>query len=192
MAAPPSDAVPGRPILTVGHSTHDEPDLLLLLRRAGVEVLADVRRYPGSRRLPHFNSGRLHDSLAGVGIEYVGLGEELGGRRRALPDSRNAGWESAQFRGYADHMESEEFAAGLERLERLAAERRTAFMCAEGDWRRCHRRLIADTLLARGWRVVNLLRDGRTEPHELTPFAVVEEGRVAYPAAQEPLPPDES
>jgi len=176
--------VGAREILTVGHSTHELDRFVSLLRRRRLETLADVRRYPASRRLPHFNAGPLGEALASAGIAYEGLGDELGGRRRPRARSRNEGWRVAQFQGYADHMATPEFAAGLERLEELARERRTAYMCAEGDWRRCHRRLISDALTARGWRVVHLLRDGRLEEHELTPFAVVEGDRVSYPPAQ--------
>jgi uncharacterized protein (DUF488 family) len=178
------DFVAGREIVTVGHSTHELERFVALLRAQRVEALADVRRHPSSRRLPHFNAGPLGEALGDAGIEYAGLGEELGGRRRPVPDSPNRGWRVAQFQGYADHMASPEFAAGLARLEKLARERRTAYMCAEGDWRRCHRRLISDALLGRGWRVSHLLRDGGLEAHELTPFAVVEGDRVSYPPVQ--------
>jgi uncharacterized protein (DUF488 family) len=173
-----------RTILTVGHSTHELERFVRLLRGRGVKLLADVRRYPASRRLPHFNAGALAEALAAAGIAYERLGDELGGRRRPRPGSRSAGWREAQFQGYADHMATPEFAAGLARLEWLAAERRTAYMCAEGDWRRCHRKLISDALVARGWRVVHLLRDGTLEEHELTPFAVVDGEAVSYPPAQ--------
>ena len=175
-----------RDILTVGHSTHELDAFVALLHGEGVEAVADVRRHPGSRRLPQFNAGRLGEGLAEAGIEYAAFGEELGGRRSPQPGSPNGAWRVAQFQGYADHMASGEFAAGLERLERLAGERRTAYMCAEGDWRRCHRRLVSDALAARGWRVAHLLRDGAVEEHELTPFAVVEGDRVSYPPEDDP------
>jgi uncharacterized protein (DUF488 family) len=165
-------------ILTVGHSTHDGERFLRLLRAAGVEALADVRRHPGSRRLPQFNSAALESKLGEVGIEYAWLGEELGGRRQPRRDTQNDAWRVGGFRGYADHMASPEFRHGLERLEHLARRKWTAFMCAEGDWRRCHRRLIADALTAKGWQVEHLLRDGRRERHELPSFAVVEDGRL--------------
>lgn len=173
-----------REILTVGHSTHELEALISLLRRGGVQAVADVRRHPGSRRLPQFNAGPLGDALGEAGIVYAAFGEELGGRRSPVPGSPNEGWRVAQFQGYADHMSSPEFAAGLERLEGLAAARRTAYMCAESDWRRCHRRLVSDALLARGWRVLHLLREGTLEEHELTAFAVIDDGRVSYPPAQ--------
>lgn len=154
-------------ILTVGHSRHPIERFLGLLRAGGVEAVADVRRFPGSRRNPQFNADELGNALRGTGIEYVRLGEGLGGRRAARADRGAPGSQTASFAAYARHMDSEEFAAGLVQLEELARVRRTAFMCAEADWRRCHRRLIADALAARGWRVVHLLADGRLEQHPL-------------------------
>jgi uncharacterized protein (DUF488 family) len=174
-------------ILTVGHSTHDEQEFVELLRGAGVELLADVRRYPGSRRLPHFERSALAGVLLEAGIDYRWFGESLGGRRKPLPDSPNGAWRNDQFRGYADHMASEEFAVGLAELEQLAREQRVAIMCAEAWWVRCHRRLISDALTTRGWRVLHLAANGRLEEHELTDFAVVENGRISYPARQTSL-----
>jgi uncharacterized protein (DUF488 family) len=174
-------------ILTVGHSNHEEGEFVELLRGAGVELIADVRRYPGSRRQPHFERTALAAVLLEAGIAYRWLGESLGGRRKPLPDSPNGAWENGQFRGYADHMASEEFAAGIAELEELARQRRVAVMCAEAWWVRCHRRLIADALTARGWRVLHLESNGRLTEHELTDFAVVEDGIVTYPAAQTSL-----
>lgn len=141
-----------------------------------MRTLADVRRHPGSRRLPHFSRERL----AAAWPQYEHL-PELGGRRSRSPDSPNGGWENSSFQGYADHMASAEFAAGIERLEALP---RPAVMCAEANWWQCHRRLVADALLARGWAVAHIMRDGRTVAHELTPFARVEGGRITYPPAQ--------
>jgi uncharacterized protein (DUF488 family) len=176
-------------ILTVGHSTHPIDRFLSLLRDAAVEAVADVRRFPGPRRNPQFGADALARSLGIDGIEYEPLGGPLGGRRSRreaeaaaeapLPD--NSAWRNASFRAYADYMWTPPFAAGLERLEELARNHRTAVMCAESHPSRCHRRLIADALLARGWRVVHLLADGRLEDHTLTPDAVVEDGRVHYP-----------
>jgi uncharacterized protein (DUF488 family) len=174
-------------ILTVGHSNHEEDEFVALLRGAGVELIADVRRYPGSRRLPHFERTALAAVLLQAGIGYRWLGESLGGRRKPLPDSPNGAWESAQFRGYADHMATPEFAAGLAELEGLAREQRVAVMCAEAWFIRCHRRLIADALVARGWRVLHLGSNGKLEEHELTEFAVVEDGVVTYPELQTSL-----
>jgi uncharacterized protein (DUF488 family) len=171
-----------REILTVGHSTHPIERFERLLRGAGVEAVADVRRFPGSRRHPQFSGEPLAAELRRVGIDYEWLGGELGGRRAVADDSENDAWRVAGFRGYADHMRSAEFADGLACLEALGGRRRTAFMCAESDWRRCHRRLIADALLARGWNVVHLLRDGGLAPHELPEFATVTGGAVSYSA----------
>jgi uncharacterized protein (DUF488 family) len=169
-------------VLTISHSTHAADRFAALLRAHRIGLLGDVRRHPGSRRHPQFDAQPLRAALEGTGIAYERFGEQLGGRRRPRRDSPNKGWRGAAFRGYADHMQTPEFAAGLERLEGLARERRTAIMCAEGDWRRCHRRLIADALAARGWRVRHIRPDGRIEDHQLTSFAVVGGGRPSYPA----------
>jgi uncharacterized protein (DUF488 family) len=174
-------------ILTVGHSNHEEQEFVELLRGAGVQLIADVRRYPGSRRQPHFERHALAGVLLEAGIQYRWLGESLGGRRKPVPDSGNEAWESEQFRGYADHMGSADFASGLQQLEALARDQRVAMMCAEAWWVRCHRRLISDALLARGWRVLHLGSNGELKEHELTEFAVVEDGIVTYPKAQTSL-----
>jgi uncharacterized protein (DUF488 family) len=174
-----------REILTIGHSTHDVERFMALLLAHRVELVGDVRRYPASRRHPQFNANALAAALDAAGIGYEGLGDQLGGRRQARRDSPHTGWRVTGFRAYADHMESDEFASGLERLEALAHARRTAIMCAEGDWRRCHRRLIADALLIRGWHVVHIQPDGGSEGHDLTPFAISTEAGVAYPAGRQ-------
>jgi uncharacterized protein (DUF488 family) len=159
---------PDNELFTIGHSTHPADRFVQLLRRHGVGVLCDVRRFPGSRRNPQFNVNPLRESLAAADIAYEPFGDELGGRRKAskIPHGPSAMWHNDAFRGYAEYMETPEFAAGLERLEELARERRTAIMCAEGDWHRCHRRLIADALSRRGWRVIHIRPDGRTEAHQ--------------------------
>ena len=176
----------GEEILTVGHSNHDEGRFLGLLRDAGVELLVDVRANPRSR-YPQFNRSALAGTMKASGIGYAPLGAELGGRRESLPDSVNTALDEGPFRGYADHMASEEFLAGLDFLEELASERRTAVMCAEADWKRCHRRLLADILTVRGWRVLHLGADGSLAPHALTEGAVTDGGRITYPAQQTSL-----
>jgi uncharacterized protein (DUF488 family) len=176
----------GVEILTVGHSNHEERRFLELLAGARIELIADVRANPRSR-YPQFNRSALASSLEGAGIGYAHLGEQLGGRREPAADSPNTGWEQGPFRGYADHMANPEFAAGLARLERLARERRCGVMCAEADWRHCHRRLIADALLIRGWKVLHLDGNGFLESHELTGFASVGRGRLTYPEPQTSL-----
>ena len=166
-------------MLTVGHSTHSIERFLALLEGAGAETVADVRRFPGSRRHPQFGADALRASLATTGIGYEHFGEELGGRRRSQrrPASPSP-WRNASFAAYAEHTETEEFARGLARLEALGRERRVAIMCAEAQWWRCHRRLIADALLARGWDIVHVGSDGRREPHAnlLTPRSPEELG----------------
>jgi uncharacterized protein (DUF488 family) len=154
------------------------------MTRHGVVAIADVRRFPRSRRHPHFNTETLATELA----RYEHL-PELGGRRRPVPGTVNDGWEVEAFRGYADHMATAEFARGIERLQALATEVPTAVMCAEAPWWRCHRRLVCDALLVRGWDVRHILPDGRLAAHELTPFAVVDGTQITYPAGGEFRPP---
>jgi uncharacterized protein (DUF488 family) len=176
-----------RPVYTIGHSTHELERFVSLLRAYDVELLVDVRRYPKSRRVPQFNDDSLPSALNPAGIEYLHE-EPLGGRRKPRRDSVNEGWQNAGFRGYADHLTSDEFRAALACLEELAAARTSAVMCAEARWTQCHRRLLSDALVARGKRVLHIGSDGRTEPHELTPFAVVEaDGTLSYPASQTSL-----
>ncbi len=158
----------GTKIWTVGHSTHAVERFVRLVRGHGVEVVFDVRRYPGSRRNPQFNVGVLRDSLGAAGIAYEPFGDELGGRRKPRAGRGPSPWRNAAFRGYAEYMDTPEFVAGLERLERLAGERRAAVMCAEAEWRRCHRRLISDALAQRGWRVIHIRPNGVLEGHEET------------------------
>jgi uncharacterized protein (DUF488 family) len=167
---------------TIGHSTHALETLVELLRAHGIEALCDVRTAPRSRRTPQFNSEALEETLPAVGLAYLHL-PELGGWRSPVSGSdENAGWTNRSFRGYADHMATAEFTAGLARLTEIARERPAAVMCAEAAWWRCHRRLIADALVARVWEVLHIGPAGRLSPHELTEFAVVrEEGRVVYP-----------
>jgi uncharacterized protein (DUF488 family) len=157
-------------LFTIGHSTHPIERFVELLQLHDVQVLADVRRFPGSRRNPQFNVGPLRESLDAADIAYAPMGDELGGRRKPskATDGPAAVWRNDAFRGYAEYMETAEFAAGLERLEDLARKRRTAIMCAEAPWWRCHRRLIADVLTRRGWRVIHIGSDGRTAEHQAT------------------------
>jgi len=175
----------GSPVFTVGHSTRSAEELIALLREAGVERLVDVRRFPGSRRHPQFGREALAASLAAAGIEYLHA-PDLGGRRAPRPNSPNTGWRVAAFRGYADYMDAPEFQAALARLAAAAAERPTAILCAEAVPWRCHRRLIADALVARGVEVVHLLAASRREPHALHPDARrLPGGRLVYPAGRD-------
>jgi uncharacterized protein (DUF488 family) len=184
---PPQEAAwPAGTVFTVGHSTLPIERFSSLLEAYGIEQLADVRTVPRSRRNPQFNADALRESLRSAGISYVPLGE-LGGLRKPLPDSPNMGWHNESFRGYADYMQTEQFGNGLARLVELAAERRTAIMCAEAVPWRCHRSLVADALAVRGIGVVEILSETSYRDHALTPFARVDGTAVTYPPAQERL-----
>ena len=165
---------------TVGHSTRSLRDFLQLLQAHSIDILADVRTIPKSRRHPHFAGDALSAALANAGLRYLHL-PALGGLRRARPDSPNAGWSNASFRGYADHMGTDAFATGLERLLSLTDDGRVAVMCAEAVPWRCHRSLIADALLVRGLSVEHILSPRATQPHQLTPFARVDGLQIKYP-----------
>ena len=184
-AAARSDEGAGRraTIFTIGHSNHSADRLLELLSAAGVKLVADVRRFPHSKRWPQFSLAQFKARLGDCGIDYLWL-VGLGGRRRLMDeDVAYAGWEQAGFRAYAAHMRSEEFQVPLARLTSLAHDdKRAALMCAEGLWWQCHRRLIADQLLARGYQVVHIMPDGRLAEHVLTPFAAARDGWLTYPA----------
>jgi uncharacterized protein (DUF488 family) len=160
--------VSGVELLTVGHGTLGEDAFAELLRGAGVELLVDVRSYPGSRRNPHFGRERMADWLPAAGVD-VRWEPRLGGRRRVRPDSPHVALRNDTFRGYADHMASPPFHAALDEVLAEAARRPTAVMCSEAVWWRCHRRLLADAaVLLRGATVTHLMHDGRRVPHELT------------------------
>jgi len=166
-------------IFTVGHSTHPLEAFLELLSAHEIRALADVRSFPGSRRYPQFNQAALRQALASTGIEYHWIGE-LGGRRRGVKDSPHIAWEHPAFRSYADYAETGDFSRGLDELIALARRLRTAYMCAEGLWWRCHRRLISDRLLLAGWRVTHILPDGKLSGHSLPQFARVVDRRLIY------------
>ncbi|HUF66930.1 MAG TPA: DUF488 domain-containing protein [Gemmatimonadaceae bacterium] len=171
-------------IWTVGHSTRSAAELFALLTVHHIEALADVRRYPASRRYPHFNQEHLSTALAAESIEYAWI-ESLGGRRRPTPDSSSTAWRNAAFRGYADHMKSEEYAAGFAALCAMARERRTAVMCSEAVWWRCHRGLIADMLRSRGVRVLHIMDSKDPEEHPWTAAARLdEEGVLTYDSSR--------
>lgn len=169
------------PIWTVGHSNHALERLLAILAAHNIEIVIDVRRFPASRKWPHFDAGSLAESLPAAGLAYSGM-PELGGRRRARPDSPHRAWRVEGFRGYADFMDTPEFATALERAMELADRRRSALMCAEALPWRCHRSLIADALVARGREAFDILSEREARPHALPPFARLEGKRVIYDA----------
>ena len=168
-------------VLTIGHSTHAWEDFLKLLRAHGVERVVDVRSIPRSRNNPQFNRDTLSKRLRAARIGYVHMGK-LGGLRRTHRGSVNMGWRNTSFRGFADYMQSSEFLAGLERLIKLAAQKRSAIMCAEAVPWRCHRSLIADALTVRGIRVDDIMSGKRSQTHSLTSFARVQGHCITYPA----------
>jgi uncharacterized protein (DUF488 family) len=167
-------------VFTVGHSTRSVDEFVELLRGHGVGQVADVRTIPRSRHNPQFNEDALERSLSEE-IGYIHM-KALGGFRHALKDSPNDGWRNASFRGFADYMATAEFREGLEELMTIAELRHTAIMCAEAVPWRCHRSLIADALLSRGWPVRDILSPTDAPAHRLTPFARVERGQLTYPA----------
>ena len=168
---------------TVGHSILPLDELLGLLALHGIQTVADVRRFPASRRHPHFAREPLAAALEDAGIAYRWL-PGLGGRRSGSRDSPHVAWRSATFRAYADHMETAEFRQELDQLLALARTAPTTIMCAEAVPWRCHRQLVADALVARGIEVRHILGRGDPEPHRLTPFARLEGERVVYDRGQ--------
>lgn len=168
-------------ILTIGHSTRAADEFLALLEAHGVAGLADVRTVPRSRRHPQFSADTLAAFLAAHGIGYLHL-PGLGGLRKPRPDSPNGGLLDSAFRGYADHMQTPEFRVGLDRLISFSTGRQVAIMCAEAKWWQCHRRLIADLLVARHVEVLHIRSFREAAPHEPTPFGKVIGDTVQYPA----------
>jgi uncharacterized protein (DUF488 family) len=168
-------------VLTIGHSTHTLEEFVTVLKAHDVARLIDVRTIPKSRRVPQFNSESLAVELPAQGIDYVHM-KSLGGLRHPAKHSINTGWRNASFRGYADYMATDEFRQGIERLLKLASEKRSAIMCAEAVPWRCHRSLIGDALLARGIQVEDILSVKQSKPHTLTPFAKVNGFEITYPA----------
>ena len=166
-------------IWTIGHSTRTIEEFIDLLRHYQIEILVDVRHFPGSRRLPHFNQASLHDALVAAGIRYEHL-VELGGRRPVRADSHNVAWRNASFRGYADYMETQPFRDGVDRLLEIARAGRTAIMCSEAVWWRCHRSMIADYLKAKGVQVFHILSAKKLQEHPYTSAARLVEGQLSY------------
>lgn len=166
-------------VLTIGHSTRGIEDFVAVLQVHGARAIADVRRYPASRRYPHFNREPLAERLGAAGIAYQWF-PQLGGRRRPRPDSHNTGWRNPSFRGYADYMETPEFRAAVEQLEGMAAKDVTVIMCAEALWWRCHRALIADYLAARGAPVIHIIDAEHVQPHRYSERARVVGGVLTY------------
>lgn len=178
MSAAVSLTTPGA-IWTIGHSTRSIEQFLGLLTGSGIEVIADVRSFPGSRKYPQYNREALAATLLAHGIDYHWL-PSLGGRRKPSADSPNKAWRNASFRGYADYMSRTEFAQGLSQLLEISNQGRTAIMCSEGVWWRCHRSMIADALCVRGTKVVHILDARHNVPHPMTAPARIVGGVLSY------------
>jgi uncharacterized protein (DUF488 family) len=170
-------------VWTVGHSTRTLEQFIRVLRAHGIESVADIRRFPGSRRMPHFTAPALAQALERQGVAYTWIAG-LGGRRRPDPGSPNRAWRHPAFRAYADHLASEPFAEGLFELQLVAQGLRTAMMCSEALWWRCHRRLVADALVTLGFEVAHIGDENRVEAHRLAAPARLVRGELTYVPAR--------
>ena len=170
---------PTRKIWTIGHSSRTSRELIETLEAYGVDLLADVRRFPNSRNNAQFNQTAFATELLKAGIDYAHF-PDLGGRRRPRTDSHNTAWKNTSFRGYADYMETVEFEQGIGRLIEAAHRRHVAVMCAEALWWRCHRRLISDYLVSVGVEVVHIMTTSDSRPHPLSGAARIVEGKLSY------------
>lgn len=166
-------------IYTIGHSTHGVNEFIGMLQSFGITSLVDIRRFPGSRRLPQFNKENLAAALQQNGISYSHL-EDLGGRRPPQKHSKNTRWRNESFRGYADYMETKDFEKSVTKLEEIALKQPTAYMCSEAVWWRCHRSMVSDYLKAKGWKVLHIMGEGKAEEHPYTSPARIVGDRVFY------------
>ncbi|MBN8834772.1 MAG: Fe-S cluster assembly protein HesB [Niastella sp. SCN 39-18] len=166
-------------IFTIGHSTRTLDELVKMLTSFSIELLVDIRSFPGSRKFPQFNKENLEATIPLYGIEYLHM-RDLGGRRKALPVSHNMGWRLAAFRGYADYMETPGFLEAIKKLEKLATKKRVAYMCSEAVWWRCHRSLVSDYLKLKGWKVMHIMAIGKAEEHPYTSPAKIIDGKLDY------------
>ena len=166
-------------VWTIGHSTHPFEEFVQMLRSFSIEVVIDIRSFPGSRKFPHFNNEILQVTLPENGIEYIHL-KKLGGRRKVNRDSKNTAWRHLAFRAYADHMETIDFKEGIKELEQIALKKRTAYMCSEAVWWRCHRSMVSDYLKAHGWKVMHIMAVGKEQEHPFTAVARMVNGRLTY------------
>jgi uncharacterized protein (DUF488 family) len=170
---------PNKYIWTIGHSTHPFDEFVDMLKSFDIHLLVDIRRFPGSKRYPHFNKDALGKFLPNHNIEYRHL-EDLGGRRKVKADSRNTAWRLPAFRGYADYMETDEFKKAIAKLEKMALKQRTVIMCSEAVWWSCHRSLVSDYLKVNGWKVIHIMAVGKSTEHPFTSAAHVVDGELSY------------
>lgn len=173
-------------IWTIGHSTLPLEEFLSMLKSFDIQILADVRSFPGSRKFPQYNKENLQQSIPAHGIQYVHI-EKLGGRRKVHSDSKNTAWRHPAFRGYADYMETADFKEGIKELVSLAQEKRVAYMCSEAVWWRCHRSLISDYLKINGWKVFHIMGIGKEQEHPYTGAAAIINGSLNYEAKNKPI-----
>jgi uncharacterized protein (DUF488 family) len=166
-------------IWTIGHSNHPIEKFISLLKAFDIELLADIRTYPGSRYCPQFNKEQFQQSLNENNIEYMHM-PGLGGRRKTRADSHNTGWKNASFRGYADYMETDEFKNAFHNLEDLAQQKRIAYMCSESLWWSCHRSLVSDVFKLKGWNVLHIMPSMKTDEHRYTSPAKIINGKLDY------------
>ncbi len=166
-------------IWTIGHSTHPLDELLAMLHSFRIEIVADIRSAPGSRKFPQFNKEALQISLPESNIQYIHL-NDLGGRRKVNPDSKNTAWRHPAFRGYADYMETDTFKEGIRELEKIALKQRTAYMCSEAVWWRCHRSMVSDYLKVHSWKVMHIMGIGKEVEHAYTAPANIVNGALTY------------
>ena len=170
-------------IWTIGHSTRSLNEFIEMLQSFQIEAVVDIRRFPGSKRYPHFNKDALQAYLSANHIAYTHI-EKLGGRRKPVSNSHNNGWRVEAFRGYADHMETDDFHRAVEELELLASKNKVAFMCSEAVWWSCHRSLVSDYLKFRGWLVVHIMALNKSEEHPYTKPARIEDHKLVYTLSQ--------
>jgi uncharacterized protein (DUF488 family) len=166
-------------IWTIGHSTRTLEEFIKMLKSFEIDLLADIRSFPGSKRFPHFNKETLEKSLATNHIQYIHL-KELGGRRKTLPDSKNTNWRNSAFRGYADYMETAAFKKAIEELESIALKKRVVYMCSEAVWWSCHRSLVSDYLKVKGWKVMHIMGVEKIQEHPFTSAAFIVNGELSY------------
>lgn len=166
-------------IWTIGHSNHTLEEFLAMLTSFSISLLVDVRSYPGSNYVPHFNKENMQQSLPENSVKYLHL-KKLGGRRKGKTNSNNTVWRNKSFRAYADYMETASFKTGIDKLTAAAKKQRTAVMCSEAVWWRCHRSMIADYLKAADWKVMHIMNSNKSKQHPYTSPASVVQGELFY------------
>lgn len=173
-------------IYSIGHSTRSLHEFVEMLQAFEIELLADIRSYPGSRRYPHFNKENLAIELPENSISYIHI-PSLGGRRKTFPGSKNTAWKNEAFRGYADYMETESFIKAMNQLEKMAVKNKLAYMCAEAVWWSCHRSLVSDYLKIKGWKVMHIMNLHKADEHPYTAAAKIIDGKLNYTALQKDI-----